>query len=64
MLHFLNLLSEAAATAAPEVAKAAPMPLFTRGLIVTGIGLVGVFFVLTLYFFTIKLIQRVKDKNA
>ena len=64
MLHFLTMLTEAA-TVAPEVAaQAAPMPLFTRGLIVTGIGLCGVFLVLTLYFFTIKLIQRAKDKDA
>ncbi len=63
-MRFLNILSEAATAVADEVSMQASTPMFTRGLIVTGIGLAGVFLVLTLYFFTIKLIQRAKDKDA
>ncbi len=63
-MRFLNILSEAATAVADEVSTQASTPMFTRGLIVTGIGLAGVFLVLTLYFFTIKLIQRAKDKDA
>lgn len=38
------------------------MTLFTKGLIVTGLGLAGVFLVLTLVFGLIKLLQKIGDK--
>ena len=34
------------------------LPLFTKGLLTTVMGLVGVFLVLTLFFATIKLMQK------
>lgn len=40
------------------------LPILSKGLIVTLVGLLSVFLVLTLYFFTIKLISRVKDKET
>lgn len=39
------------------------LPLFTKGLIVTGLGLAGVFLVLTLFFLTIKLMQKIGAKE-
>ena len=36
--------------------------IFTKGLIVTGLGLGGVFLVLALFFVTIKLLQKIKPK--
>lgn len=35
------------------------MSLFTKGLLVTVVGLIGVFLVLTLFYFTIKLMQKI-----
>ena len=35
------------------------LPLFTKGLLVTVMGLLGVFLVLTLFFVTIKLMQKI-----
>ena len=35
------------------------LPLFTKGLLVTLMGLLGVFLVLTLFFVTIKLMQKI-----
>jgi len=35
---------------------------FTKGLIVTGLGLAGVFLVLALFFIVIKLLQKIKVK--
>ena len=35
------------------------LPLFTKGLLVTLMGLLGVFLVLTLFFTTIKLMQKI-----
>lgn len=44
-----------------EVASSAlvSLPLFTKGLLVTLMGLLGVFLVLTLFFVTIKLMQKI-----
>jgi Na+-transporting methylmalonyl-CoA/oxaloacetate decarboxylase gamma subunit len=36
--------------------------IFTQGLIVTALGLAGVFLVLALFFITIKLLQKIKVK--
>lgn len=56
------LLSLFFATASAETVEAAAsmadMPLMTRGLIVTAGGLAGVFLVLFLFYFTIKLMQK------
>ena len=40
------------------------MPVFTKGLIITGLGLAGVFLVLALFFITIKLLQKMRSKEA
>lgn len=40
------------------------LPLFTKGLLVTLMGLLGVFLVLTLFFVTIKLMQKIGPKEA
>ena len=39
------------------------LPLFTKGLLTTVFGLVGVFLVLLLFFFAIKLMQRMGEKQ-
>lgn len=36
---------------------------FTKGLIVTGIGLTGVFLILGLFFVSIKLLQKIGSKK-
>ena len=58
-----TLLSLFFATACAETVEAAAsmadMPLMTRGLIVTAGGLAGVFLVLFLFYFTIKLMQKI-----
>ncbi|MHC1785718.1 MAG: OadG-related small transporter subunit [Christensenellales bacterium] len=38
------------------------LPIFVKGLIVTGLGLVGVFLVLALFFIAIKLLQKTQRK--
>jgi len=58
---------EAAATAEPVAEAAAAnalvnLPLFTKGLLTTVMGLLGVFLVLTLFFVTIKLMQKIGSK--
>lgn len=52
---------ETVAEPAAEVASNAlvALPLFTKGLLVTLMGLLGVFLVLTLFFVTIKLMQKI-----
>ena len=40
----------------------ADIPVFTKGLIATGLGLGGVFLVLALFFIAIKLLQKIKAK--
>ena len=68
MMNWLAGLSEAAVEAVPAAAEQvksfADMPVFTRGLVTTGMGLLGVFLVLGLFFVTIKLMQRFKDKGS
>ena len=51
---------ETVAQPAAETAAGAlvALPLFTKGLLVTLMGLMGVFLVLTLFFVTIKLMQK------
>ena len=39
------------------------LPLFTKGLLTTAMGLLGVFLVLTLFFLTIKLMQKIGAKE-
>ena len=39
------------------------LPLMTKGLLTTVIGLLGVFLVLGLFFLTIKLMQHIKTKD-
>lgn len=41
----------------------ASLPLMTKGLLTTVIGLLGVFLVLGLFFVTIKLMQHIKTKD-
>ena len=70
MFKWFAALTEAVATAAPvaePVAETAAkslvaLPLFTKGLLVTLMGLLGVFLVLTLFFVTIKLMQKIGTK--
>ena len=40
------------------------LPLFTKGLLTTAMGLLGVFLVLTLFFLTIKLMQKIGAKES
>jgi len=40
------------------------LPLFTKGLLVTLMGLLGVFLVLTLFFVTIKLMQKIGPRES
>ena len=39
------------------------MAVFTKGLIVTGLGLSGVFLILALFFVSIKLLQKIGPKE-
>lgn len=39
------------------------MTVFTKGLVVTGIGLSGVFLILALFFVSIKLLQKIGTKE-
>ena len=72
MFKWFTALSEAApaveevveqvvSTPVPETAANAmvALPLFSKGLLVTLMGLLGVFLVLTLFFVTIKLMQKI-----
>lgn len=72
MTQWLITLSQAAVgvvegQAAEAVGKAneglTALPLLTKGLLTTLLGLLGVFLVLAIYFITIKLMQRVKPKE-
>lgn len=74
MMKWFSALSEAAVEAvetvlptAEPVAEAAnalvSLPLFTKGLLTTVMGLLGVFLVLTLFFVTIKLMQKIGVKK-
>ncbi|MCI6378153.1 MAG: OadG family protein [Clostridiales bacterium] len=55
--------SAAAGTAAQGNAGLAGLSLLKQGLITTVIGLAGVFLVLTLFYITIKLMQRIHTKD-
>ena len=59
MLYMIAAMSEAA-TAASAMVK---LPLFTKGLLVTLMGLMGVFLVLTLFFITIKMMQKIGPRE-
>lgn len=71
MFKWFTALSEAVVDAAATVEPVAPiveetannalvaLPLFTKGLLTTVMGLLGVFLVLTLFFITIKLMQKI-----
>lgn len=62
-------VEEVLETVAEPVAEAAAnslvaLPLFTKGLLVTLMGLLGVFLVLTLFFVTIKLMQKIGPRES
>ena len=64
MFGYLSMLSEAA-TAVPAAEKGlTALSLLSKGLLTTLFGLLGVFLVLTLFFVTIKLMQRFKEKGG
>jgi|GEM_PF-572034 len=54
-------VSEVVETAAAETNALVDLPLFTKGLLTTAMGLLGVFRVRTLFFVTITLMQRIGD---
>lgn len=56
----MELLATAAPAAANELVG---LPLMTKGLLTTLVGLLGVFLVLSLFFVTIKLMQRIHTKD-
>ncbi len=56
-------VAEAVETVAEQSALT-QLPLFTKGLLTTGMGLLGVFLVLTLFFATIKLMQKIGSKES
>ena len=58
----VELVTEPVAEAAASSLVA--LPLFTKGLLVTLMGLLGVFLVLTLFFVTIKLMQKIGPREA
>lgn len=59
----LEPIVEATETVAEQSALT-QLPLFTKGLLTTGMGLLGVFLVLTLFFVTIKLMQKIGAKES
>ena len=64
---WLSMMTEAASTTAAIAVqtKLTDLPLVTRGLLTTLFGLVGVFLVLLLFFFSIKLMQNLgKSKET
>ena len=62
----VEAVAETAAPAVEEVANntLVNLPLFTKGLLTTVMGLLGVFIVLTLFFITIKLMQKIGPKES
>ena len=61
---WLSTLTQAvAATAAPVSTSLTNLPLFTKGLLTTLFGLLGVFLVLFLFFLAIKLMQNFGKKS-
>jgi len=67
-MKWIFTLNETAATIAPEIVANENafegLSLLSKGLITTLMGLAGTFLVLALFFFTIKLMQRVKAKKS
>lgn len=61
MSTWFAALSEAVAPAQDGLTA---LPLITKGLLTTVIGLLGVFLVLALFFVTIKLMQQIKPKDG
>ena len=65
MMKWLMALTESVEPVAEVVETAVEqtaltqLPLFTKGLLTTVMGLLGVFLVLTLFFVTIKLMQKI-----
>ncbi|MBQ7868337.1 MAG: hypothetical protein IJ354_09345 [Clostridia bacterium] len=57
----LAILTEASAAVANNALVT--LPLFTKGLLTTLMGLLGVFLVLTLFFITIKLMQKIGSEK-
>ena len=51
-------------TAAVANSALVELPLFIKGLLTTAMGLLGVFLVLTLFFATIKLMQKIGAKES
>jgi len=66
MKWFLTLaeVTEAVVEEAAPQTEMTQLPLFTKGLLTTAMGLLGVFLVLGLFFVTIKLMQKIGAKNA
>ncbi len=68
MFKWFSAVAEVGDTVVAAVATEAPadanslvaLPLFTKGLLTTLMGLLGVFLVLTLFFATIKLMQKIQ----
>lgn len=60
MFNWISTLSDAATSANAGLVS---LPLMTKGLLTTVIGLFGVFLVLSLFFVTIKLMQNIKPKD-
>ncbi len=64
LMSWISTMSEAALETAGNAASGlVALPLFTKGLLTTVIGLIGVFIVLALFFITIKLMQKIKTKD-
>ena len=70
MMKWLMALTESVEPVAEVVETAVEqtaltqLPLFTKGLLTTAMGLLGVFLVLTLFFATIKLMQKIGAKES
>lgn len=58
-----EVVTEMVTEVATETSILASLPLMSKGLLVTGMGLLGVFLVLTLFFVTIKLMQLIRPKE-
>lgn len=68
MVKWLFTLSEAEATIIPEAVTHGNayegLSLMGKGLVTTLMGLLGTFFVLALFFITIKLMQHIKARGS
>ncbi|MEG1890605.1 MAG: hypothetical protein RSB91_00055 [Clostridia bacterium] len=65
-MQWISTMSDAVAAAvtqAPVSSGLVALPLFTKGILTTVIGLLGVFLVLALFFGMIKLMQFIKPKQ-